>query len=419
MLLRFGVSNHLSIRDAQELSLSASSLRDREDGLIDFPATPNGSLLPAAVIYGANASGKSNLINAIRTMRNMVLRSHKGLEPDGGVPRQPFRLDEESGRSPSRFDIDFLLNGARHHYGFEASDARFESEWLYAFPKSRRQMLFEREGDEFHFGRALKGQNSVTAHLTSPNSLFVSAAAWSGHNQLLEVFRYFRALRIVSGIAFRGETVSKRLARRKELDRRVISFLGEIDTGVIDYRRKESGLVEEREVAALLKKYGKKYGFELPEDKRADIELAHRGRDDAPFYLEMERESAGTRRLLVALDLAFSALDAGAPLFIDELDASLHTQAGEALLKLFQSKETNPKGAQIIATTHDTNLLAPSVLRRDEVWFTRKEADGATRLYPLTDIRTRRSDNIERGYLQGRYGATPFDDPVSALGAPN
>ena len=412
MLLRFGVSNHLSIRDAQELSLSASSLRDREDGLIDCPAAPSGSLLPAAVIYGANASGKSNLINAIRTMRNMVMSSQTGWEPDGGVPRQPFRLDEESGRSPSRFEIDFLLNGARHHYGFEASDAAFETEWLYAFPKSRRQMLFEREGDEFHFGRALKGQNSVIARLTRPNSLFLSAAAQNDHEQLSKVRLYFRAFRIVSVIAFRPETVSRRLARRKELDRRVINFLGEIDTGVIDYRRKESGLLEDQELAAFFKKAGL-------EDKRASIELAHRGRDGESFYLEMERESAGTRRLLVALDLAFRALDEGAPLFIDELGASLHTQAGEALLKLFRSKKTNPKGAQIIATTHDTNLLAPSVLRRDEVWFTRKEADGATRLYPLTDILTRRSDNIERGYLQGRYGATPFDDPVSALGAPN
>ncbi len=423
MLLRFGVSNHLSIRDHQELSLSASSLRDREDGLIDCPATSSGSLLPEAVIYGANASGKSNLIDAINTMRNMVMSSQTGWEPDGGVPRQPFRLNEESGRSPSRFEIDFLLDGARHHYGFEASDAAFESEWLYAFPKSRRQMLFEREGDEFHFGRALKGQNSVIARLTRPNSLFLSSAAQNGHQQLSKVSLYFLMFRVVPSGDISDRMVSNLLmipnllGRTKELDRRVISFLGEIDTGVIDYRRKESGPLEEyRELATTILKEA---GFEPLEDKRVAIELAHRGRDGEPFYLEMERESAGTRRLLFALDFAFNALDKGAPLFIDELGASLHTQAAETLLKLFQSKETNPKGAQIIATTHDTNLLAPSVLRRDEVWFTRKEADGATRLYPLTDIRTRRGDNIERGYLQGRYGATPFDDPVSALGAPN
>lgn len=419
MLLRFGVSNHLSIRDHQELSLSASSLRDREDGLIDCPATPNGSLLPAAVIYGANASGKSNLIDAIDTMQNMVMSSQTDWEPDGGVPRQPFRLDEKSGRSPSRFDIDFLLDGARHHYGFEASDARFESEWLYAFPKSRRQMLFEREGGEFHFGRALKGQNSVIARLTRPNSLFLSSAAQNGHQQLSKVSLYFLRYRVVPSFDFSSKMVSLLLTRSKELDRRVISFLGKIDSGVIGYRRKESKLLERDKVFFEKQSGPLKQPERKLEDTQAAIELAHRGRDGAPFYLEMERESAGTQRLLVALNFAFRALDKGAPLFIDELGASLHTQAAEALLKLFQSKETNPKGAQIIATTHDTNLLAPSVLRRDEVWFTRKEGDGATRLYPLTDIRTRGSDNIERGYLQGRYGAVPFDDPVSALGAPN
>ena len=121
---------------------------------------------------------------------------------------------------------------------------------------------------------------------------------------------------------------------------------------------------------------------------------------------------------MVVLGLAFRALDEGVPLYIDELDASLHTQACEAVLRLFCSPETNPKGAQLIATTHDTNLLNSPVLRRDQLWFTDKDDTGATQLYPLTDIRTRKGDNFEKGYLQGRYGAVPFDDPISAVGTP-
>ena len=420
MLLRFGVSNHLSIRDYQELSLSASSLKGREAGLIECAAAPSGRVLPAAVIYGANASGKSNLIDAISTMRGMVLQSQTHWESDGGVPRHPFRLDEDSPRSPSRFDIDFLVDGVRHHYGFEASDSAFESEWLYAFPKSHRQTLFERTGDEFHFGRGLKGQNRVIASLTRHNSLFVSAAAQNGHEQLSKVFGYFSSLRAIWSIAVPEEAVSSRLSEQK-LDERVIDFLGKIDTGVIGYRQRESELSEEmqgiqRELFTLFKKIG---GSEPPEakDKHVTVELRHRGQGSEPFYLELDSESAGTRRLLFALDLAFRALDEGAPLFIDELDASLHTHAAEAMLRLFCSQETNSKGAQIIATTHDTNLLASSLLRRDEVWFTEKDIGGATRLYPLTDIRTRKGDNIEKGYLQGRYGAVPFDDPISTLGS--
>ena len=124
----------------------------------------------------------------------------------------------------------------------------------------------------------------------------------------------------------------------------------------------------------------------------------------------MERESAGTRRLLIVLGLAYQALDGGLTLCVDELDASLHTQASEAVLQLFCSQESNPKGAQLIATTHDANLLKSSVLRRDQIWFTEKDSEGATHLYPLTDIRTRKGDDIRRGYLQGRYGAVPLTE---------
>ena len=416
MLLRFGVSNHLSMRDYQELSLAASSLREQQEELIDCEAAPNGSVLPAVVIYGANASGKSNLINAMETMIGMVLFSQTKGKPSGGVPRHPFRLDDNSPRSPSRFDIDFLIDGVRYHYGFEASDSMFEAEWLYAFPKSHRQTLFERAGDEFHFGRGLRGQNRVIARLTRPNSLFLSAAAQNDHEQLSEVFSYFRSIRGDRNIAANEEEVSERFTG-KELDGRVIDFLRKIDTGVINYRLSETELSEKdlgisRELFTLL---AKQTGEAPP--KWATIELAHRGRSDAPFYLDMERESAGTRRLLIVLALAFRALDQGTPLFIDELDASLHTQAAEAVLQLFCSQEMNPKGAQLIATTHDTNLLKSPLLRRDEVWLTEKDSEGATRLYPLTDIRTRKGDNIEKGYLQGRYGGVPFIDTFTTTGS--
>ena len=415
MLLRFGVSNHLSIRDSQELSFVPSSLKDESAGLIDCPAAPNGSLLPAAVIYGPNASGKSNLIDAIHTMRWMVLTSQTKGEPDGGVPRSPFKLDPASSQMPSCFDIDFVVDGVRHHYGFKSSSKAFESEWLYAFPKSQRRTLFEREGDTFNFGRGLKGQNNDIAGLTRPNSLYVSAAAQNNHEQLSRIFGFFRSMLGVRGVAVHSGMASGQLTKQG-MDSRVIDFFKNINTGVITYRRKETELPEEvrtanQEIFAVLKRVvGPRGDFEMDlGDKHVTIELAHQGRDGEVVYLELDRESAGTRRLLILLGLAYKALDKGRPLYIDELDASLHTQASAAVLKLFCSPETNPKGAQLIATTHDTNLLESSVLRRDQVWFTEKDSEGATQLYPLIDIRTRKGDNIERGYLQGRYGAVPLN----------
>ncbi len=423
MLLRLGVENHLSIRGLQELSFVASSLKDPEEGLIPCAAAPSGSVLPATVIYGANASGKSNLMDAVRIMKAMVLFSHTKGEPGGGVPRRPFRLDPACAGEPSRFELDFVLDSVRHHYGFEATNDAFVSEWLYAFPKSHRRMLFEREENEFHFGRNLKGRTGVIKDLTRPNSLYLSAAAQNGHEQLSRVFEYFRTIKGIIGLSIPGEVAPRRLTGKK-LDSRVVEFLGKIGTGVVGYRHRERELPEEvrvihQEIATVVQRLKGSTGIEIPTDAtKIAIELAHRDRNGKDVYFDLDLESAGTRRLLMVLDLVFHALDRGTPLFIDELDASLHTQAAEEVLRLFCLPETNPKGAQLVATTHDTNLMRSPVLRRDQLWFTEKDRTGATRLYPLTDIRTRKGDNIEKGYLQGRFGATPFEHPVPALGTP-
>ena len=416
MLLRFGVSNHRSIRDYQELTFATSSLKDHLEGLIDCEAVPNGSILPAVVIYGPNASGKSNLIDAIGAMRLMVLRSQTRWEPSGGVPLcDAFKLDPESSVASTRFDIDFIVEDVRHHYGFATTASRFEAEWLYSFPKSYQRMLFEREGDDFHFGRALKGQNSNIAKLTRPNSLYLSAAAQNGHQHLSKIFDFLGSIAGVQDIDVSGLTASTRMADRGELDDRVIDFLSLIKTGVQGYRSKETEPSEEERAfrQAFASAYRRITGAQAEidldsDDKEVTFELAHSGRDGSNFYLELENESAGTRRLLVVLGLAYRALDEGRVLCVDELDASLHTQASEAVLKLFCSRESNPKGAQLIATTHDTNLLESPVLRRDQVWFTDKDSQGASQIYPLTDIRTRKGDDIGKGYLQGRFGAIPF-----------
>ena len=405
MLLRFAVANHLSIRESQELSFAASSLRDRGDGLIDCKAVQGGSVLPAIVIYGANASGKSNIVNAIAAMQKMVLRSHTQGEPGGGVPRRAFKLDSTCSQTPSRFEIDFVIDDVKYHYGFETTDEVFAAEWLYDFPKSHRRRMFERDNGEFNFGRWLRGQNNNIAGLTRPNSLFLSAAAQNGHEQLSKIYEYFRSIEFASTISISGVMVSAQFAG-DDLDARVINFLESINTGVIGYKKKEAEIPEKgremhREIVATVKKF-------LGDSVK--IELAHRGRKGEPVYLDLDSESAGTRRLLIVLGLVFQALDKGTPLCIDEVDASLHTYASEAILKLFCRPEINQNGAQLIATTHNTNLMKSSVLRRDQLWFTEKTSEGATELYPLTDIRTRKGDNIELGYLQGRFGAIPSDD---------
>jgi len=413
MLLRFGVQNFRSFRDKQELSLVASALDDRPAGLIDCPATGE-PLLPAVVVYGANASGKSNLVKALRWMRQAVLFSHTRFDPDRGVPYQPFRLDPASRNAPTTCDVDFIIEDVRYNYGIESSNRAFTREWLYSFPSGRRQMLFEREEQVFEFGRNLRGRNRVVADLTRPNSLFVAAAAQNDHEELSKISGFFRAIEADE---------QQRSTMSSDIDPRAAGFLGNVGTGVIGSRLIKIEIGEEhreltREFLTELKKTSGAALEEFLDSDRFKLELAHCGHDGAEVYFDLHDESDGTRRLLALLTPAFRALDAASLMVVDELDASLHTQACEALLALFASPKTNPKGAQLIATTHDTNLLRSPLLRRDQVWFTEKDGEGATHLYPLTDFRTRKGDNLERGYLQGRYGAIPFAGSPADIIAP-
>ncbi|MDE0208134.1 MAG: ATP-binding protein, partial [Candidatus Tectomicrobia bacterium] len=337
MILRFGVSNHLSMRDYQELSFTTSSLKDQCEGLIDCEVAPHGSVLPAVVIYGPNASGKSNFVAAIRAMQSMILWSQTRGEPGGDVlPHRPFKLNHESSDLPSRFDIDFVIDGVRHHYGFETSAKVFEAEWLYAFPKSHQRALFERRGDSFRFGRGLRGQNNNIAGLTRPNSLFLSAAAQNGHEYLSKVFRFFRSILHVGNISVPGAAASNQITRDGGIDPRVISFLETINTGVVGYRQNavehtEGFKTVRHELVTVLQKYTDSLDDMEKDDKHVILELAHRGQDGEEIFLDLGLESAGTRRLLIMLGLAFRALDRGWLVCADELDASLHTQASEAV----------------------------------------------------------------------------------------
>ena len=421
MLLRFGVSNHLSIKDYQELSFVASSLKDPEGGLIDCPAAPTGAVLPAVVVYGANAAGKSNLFGAIQAMCTAVLLSHRGGEPGTGISRQPFRLAPESRQAPTLFDIDFVLDGVRHHYGFESTDERYVSEWLYTFPKAHRRTAFVRDGEKFKFGRSLKSQNSTIAKMTRPNSLFLSAAAQNHHQQLSPVYSYFRSISIAPAFEDIGIPLSKLANKRPEL--RTIEFLKKAGTGVVGYREMESEIPEniqafDREFFELDSKHIDS-SFEASKDvpeKEVSILLSHQNSQGKFDNFELDIESGGTLRLLVVLQKIYRAIDHGCPVLLDEIDMSLHTRTCEAILELFCSKTTNPRGAQILATTHDTNLMKSRSLRRDQLWFAEKGSDGATQIYALSDYRTRQGDNLEKGYLQGRYGAVPHEAVVSHHG---
>ncbi len=402
MIVRFSVANHLSIRDENTLSFVASSSRDDPTSLLPCPVVASKYLLPAALIYGANGSGKSNIVSALYEMRQMVLDSHSRGPLYSGVFRHPFVLEDRYCQNISKYEIDFVMGGVLNSYGFTATDDEFKSEWLYSFPNVRRRVLFERTAGRFVFGRELKGQNTSIAKLTRPDSLFLSAAAQNGHETLSRTFEFFAKILIIS-------TLTAQL--KHDLDPRVINFLRNIDTGITGFRRRRVGeLPEERSSMPTFSASRQALALSRIMSKDQDrLELAHQCIDGQNKFLDIDEESMGTRRMVVLLDAAFQALDGGRTLFVDEFDASLHSHACEAVLRLFCSPDSNPNGAQILATVHNTSLINSPFLRRDQVWFVEKDQHGASNLYPLTDYRTRKGDDFELGYLQGRYGAVPLN----------
>ncbi|CAK0751048.1 ATPase AAA-type core domain-containing protein [Azospirillaceae bacterium] len=418
MLLRFRAGNHRSLHAPQELSLVASPLDDDPAGLIPCKAAPHGTLVPAAVIYGANASGKSNVIDALRWMRNAILYSHSRGEPGKEIEREPFALSVAASTEPSTYDIDFLVKDIHYHYGFEVSNKAFTNEWLYSYPDNRQQTLFERTGDTFKFGRNFKGKNKTISKLSRGNSLFLSAAAQNNHESILDITEFFRTYQRVVDRYVDGDLVSRKIAK-EGLDQRALDLLRDIGTGITESRTVELEIPDDvvqvqKDIFSAVNRILVSQGLldpnvdPVPEKKIVRLELAHKSLSQSDIFFDLNLESAGTQRLVALLPAALRALDTGSLLVVDELNASLHTQACEAVLALFSRPETNPKGAQLITTTHDTNLLRSPLLRRDQIWFTEKDDGGATHLYPLTDFRTRKGDNLEKGYLQGRYGAIPF-----------
>ena len=426
MLLRFSVANYGSFNERQELSLVASSLKDDEAGLIPWPNASERAnlpkLLPTAVIFGPNAGGKSKFVDAVMLLRFLVLYSQSRGDIETSIPRNPFRLASGNQQEPTAFVMEFLVEGVLHEYGCELSESNVKAEWLYRYPARRRQMLFERDGMAFEFGRSLRGYNKRIAAFTRPNSLFLSAAGQNNHPQLSSVVQFFADIKGTNILSPR--MVSPEEISAFTFDDRVITFLRQIDTGIENVRRQIRRVPEEE------LEFKQKFRSLLHSDSDRDpslysgfaseaeeyIVLEHAGEEGYRVAFDIDEESAGTRRLLFMLPQLLHSLDTGSLFILDELDVSIHTLVCELILDLFQSTKTNLHGAQLITTTHNTELLQSEILRRDQIWFVEKNAEGATQLFSLAEFSIRKDDNRQKGYLEGRFGAIPFARRTADLG---
>jgi uncharacterized protein len=415
MLIEFRVQNHRSLREEQVLTFAPAYNGGDDDPRLRVADGYPEPLLTAAAIYGANASGKSNLVEALAFMQEAVLYSHRSWEPEGGVPRDPFAWGAASAE-PSSFEVTFLNGGIRYRYGFVVSCDRFVEEWLHAWPKKRQQSWFTRDVDEFKFGEHLKGENRVVEQVTRANALFLSAAVQHRHEQLAPVYRWFRSLAVLN-------TSRQRLARSTpSADRWLTSLLRWAQSGQQVLFEEENSTLSSDVDALLGLMRAADVGIvdlKLETDDDAGGRLRSRERvlvrhqhSTVEAWLPLDQESHGTQTLLRLAPAFLQTLRSGTVLAIDELDAGLHPLLAEHVIRQFIDPRSNPRKAQILFTTHNTNMLGTvlgePLLRRDQVWLTEKDRDGATSLSPLADYKPRKAENLERGYLQGRYGGIPI-----------
>ena len=422
VLLAFRAENVRSFRDEFELTMLATKLSEpnvvrpvqwRQGG------DPIGTL-PVAGMFGANASGKTNVLRAMDDMRSFVLWSFRHGDPSGGIPqRRAFRLDPEMEDAPSSFEVDIVLDGVRHQYGFKLDRQRVIEEWAYRYPRGRSALLFSRIGDAVEFGTAERSKSRTVLGLLRPNALYLSTAASANHPSLLPLYEWFQRNLLLAEAntrPIRQMFTTTMLDQNTDARAQVLALLKAADLGItgVNLREMDPGQRERLERAARIlvgqdeDPHGSDVTIEL---ERFEIRLEHGGAAGA-VELELSEESLGTLVWFGLVGPIIDALAGGSVLLADELDASLHPSLVNELVRLFQRPETNPRRAQLIFNSHDVIVMGDShqnrPLGRDQVWFTEKLMDGSTRLYPLSDLGPRRDEAVVRRYLSGRYGGMPI-----------
>jgi uncharacterized protein len=416
MLVEFRVTNFRSLRDEQTLSLVASkdkTLQDTHSIATSLKAAPR--LLKSAALYGANASGKSNLIKALQYMRGVVMESATIIQPGQSYAVQPFRLDSTSVSQPTEFEVTFILDDVRYQYGFAMTPHRIVREYLLVYKAFKPQRWFERSvdtktgADVYYFGAGLKGSKNLWEGATRQNALFLSTAVQLNSEDLRPVFDWFaNRLVIVNEQAPLSSKASIQLLKHAEGRKQICDFLTAADISIVDIdvvTRKVPGQAVHFDLVA---DNTEVHTEEMEEHQLHFSHVTAQGR--AVFALA--DESSGTRNLLFLAGPVLEILQKGMVLVIDELDTSLHTLLVRELVRLFHQPDVNTGSAQLIFTTHDTSLLdAPDLLRRDQVWFVEKDKNQASTLVSLCEFSPRKNEALERGYLLGRYGAVPLLDP--------
>lgn len=409
MLIQFTTENFNSIKDRVSLSMTATRFKEHPDN-IQSVENHGLNLLKSACIYGPNASGKTNLVRAILFFSRFIVSSAKTQVGDGIGGLSAFKLNTETENKPSFFEMDFVIGGVLYRYGFEADVYKVHREWLYAVINKKEVNFFKREGGGIETTRHFPEGKGVKDK-TRENALFLSVVAQFNGEISAGIVKWFRGLSVLSEGIPEKRSIERVL--REDLKHELLMFLRAADLGIEDMVVTEKTLAPD-DLPAKMPDTIKKMILSLPANSRVVEKSAmHKKFGPGDSFVALEAlpfaaESKGTMKIFNLFGYLYDALLNGTPVVVDELEGSLHPLLVEWLIGLFNSAE-NKLGSQLIFTTHDVNVLDRRHFRRDQVWFTEKDAYGASRLFSLSEYgsRIRNDASFAKDYMFGKYGAIP------------
>lgn len=417
MLLEFTIGNFLSIKTKKTLSLEATSIKEHfETNVVKLDRF---QLLRGAVIYGANAGGKSNLIKAMSTMRRIVKQSFDASSTDElGIT--PFLLSTETSDEPSFFEILFLIGTVRYRYGFEVDNTSVKSEWLFESRIKSERPLFIREADGIDVAPSFKEAKDLEEK-TRDNALFLAVVDQFNGSTAKSIMKWFSNFITISGLSHeRYKNVTFKMLEDENTKPQLLDFYKKLDLGFdeIDLEKKP---FDTKDITKLFnEEFTKQFLSDIEGKSKIEIKTIHKKYNNENEVVGFEKfdmrrqESSGTNKVFNISGPIFDVLKDGGVLIIDELDASLHPLMTLMITKLFNSSEFNKMNAQLIFATHDTNLFEYGHYRRDQIYFVEKDFYGASDLYSLVEYKEdggkkiRKDRSFEKDYIQGRYGAIPF-----------
>ncbi len=421
MLVEFTVGNYRSFREPQTLNMEATSLKSapKYSALDENVIFDEGKLklLSSAAIYGANASGKSNFVRAWKFFQKQVSDSARESQVGDTINVEPFAFSQVERQKPSFFEIVFVNDNRRYRYGFEADSWHIHREWLFRYDRTEVNLFF-REGEEIKINRNSFKEGYGLESRVRENALFLSVVAQFNGEIATSILTWLNNAKVVSGLEDRDYKSFTLLLMQysKTFGSQISNFIGSLDVNIRNLGLADHGQLSLFDIEPDLNVENVRSSGQRAQETIKTTHTIYNAANSEAGTVEFDiaQESAGTQKMIYFAGLLLLSLEQGMVLFVDELDARLHPLMTCEIIKLFNDKKTNPNGAQLIFTTHDTNLLANHLFRRDQIWFVEKDDFQASFLYSLAEFvdeegnKVRNDASLERDYISGRFGAIPF-----------